>query len=222
MNFFETLINVTPNFLPFLLEGAGVAIKIAVGAFILAIIVGIFLALMLVAQASPIRFLARSYVELIRGTPALTQLFIIYFGLSEIGLSLSPMAAAIIGLGANGAAYLAEIFRAGIGAIDKGQKEAAASLGLPPIEVMRFIILPQAIRIMLPPLVNYAVQLLKDTTLASSVAAPEMMFRARNLVMETYLSMQIYLLVACIYLTICIPLSRLASRLHKPNRGAAH
>ena len=78
MNFFETLINVTPNFLPFLLEGAGVAIKIAVGAFILAIIVGIFLALMLVAQASPIRFLARSYVELIRGTPALTQLFIIY------------------------------------------------------------------------------------------------------------------------------------------------
>ena len=70
------------------------------------------------------------------------------------------MAAAIIGLGANGAAYLAEIFRAGIGAIDKGQKEAAASLGLPPIEVMRFIILPQAIRIMLPPLVNYAVQLL--------------------------------------------------------------
>jgi polar amino acid transport system permease protein/cystine transport system permease protein len=215
MNFFETLINVTPNFLPFLLEGAGVAIKIAVGAFILAIIVGIFLALMLVAQASSIRFLARSYVELIRGTPALTQLFIIYFGLSEIGLSLSPMAAAIIGLGANGAAYLAEIFRAGIGAIDKGQKEAAASLGLPPIEVMRFIILPQAIRIMLPPLVNYAVQLLKDTTLASSVAAPEIMFRARNLVMETYLSMQIYVLVACIYLAISIPLSRLASRLQK-------
>ena len=215
MNFFETLINVTPNFLPFLLEGAGVAIKIAVGAFILAIIVGIFLALMLVAQASPIRFLARSYVELIRGTPALTQLFIIYFGLSEIGLSLSPMAAAIIGLGANGAAYLAEIFRAGIGAIDKGQKKAAASLGLPPIEVMRFIILPQAIRIMLPPLVNYAVQLLKDTTLASSVAAPEIMFRARNLVMETYLSMQIYVLVACIYLAISIPLSRLASRLQK-------
>jgi polar amino acid transport system permease protein/cystine transport system permease protein len=215
MNFFETLINVTPNFLPFLLEGAGVAIKIAVGAFILAIIVGIFLALMLVAQASPIRFLARSYVELIRGTPALTQLFIIYFGLSEIGLSLSPMAAAIIGLGANGAAYLAEIFRAGIGAIDKGQKEAAASLGLPPIEVMRFIILPQAIRIMLPPLVNYAVQLLKDTTLASSVAAPEIMFRARNLVMETYLSMQIFVLVACFYLAISFPLSRLASRLQK-------
>jgi len=215
MNFFETLINVTPNFLPFLLEGAGVAIKIAVGAFILAIIVGIFLALMLVAQASPIRFLARSYVELIRGTPALTQLFIIYFGLSEIGLSLSPMAAAIIGLGSNGAAYLAEIFRAGIGAIDKGQKEAAASLGLPPIEVMRFIILPQAIRIMLPPLVNYAVQLLKDTTLASSVASPEIMFRARNLVMETYLSMQIYVLVACIYLAISILLSHLASRLQK-------
>ena len=221
-NFFETLFRVLPSFLPFLLEGAKVAVQIAFGALIIAIVLGLFLAIMLVMRIKVVRFLARSYVEIMRGTPALLQLFIIYFGLSDIGLSLSPMAAAIIGLGANGSAYLAEVFRAGIGAIDKGQKEAAASLGLPPIEVMRFIILPQALRIMLPPLVNYAVQLLKDTTLASSVAAPEMMFRARNLVMETYLSMQIYLLVACIYLTICIPLSRLASRLHKPNRGAAH
>jgi len=222
IDFFETLIRVIPIFVPFLLEGAEVAIQIAFGALIIAIILGFFLALMLVLQIKFVRFLARSYVEIMRGTPALTQLFIIYFGLSDIGLSLSPMAAAIIGLGANGSAYLAEVFRAGIGAVDKGQKEAALSLGLPPIEVMRFIILPQAVRIMLPPLVNYAVQLLKDTTLASSVAAPEIMFRARNLVMETYLSMQIYLLVACIYLTISIPLSRLASRIQKPVLGEAH
>ena len=150
-----------------------------------------------------------------RGTPALTQLFIIYFGLADIGLGMPPLAAAIVGLGANGAAYLSEVFRAGISAIHRGQTEAALSLGLPPLEVMRFVVLPQAVRIMLPAFVNYAVQLLKDTTLASSVAAPEIMFRARNLVMETYLSMQIYLLVACIYLAMSIPLSHLAARLQR-------
>ena len=113
------------------------------------------------------------------------------------------------------------MFRAGISAIHRGQTEAALSLGLPPVEVMRFVVLPQAIRIMLPPSSTMRVQLLKDTTLASSVAAPEIMFRARNLVMETYLSMQIYLLVACIYLAMSIPLSHLAARLQRSGAGLA-
>lgn len=218
MGFWEILIREIPHFLPVLLEGAVVAIEVAAGALCLALVGGLVLALMLRAPVAAIRVAARSYVELMRGTPALTQLFIIYFGLADIGLGMPPLAAAIVGLGANGAAYLAEVFRAGISAIHRGQTEAALSLGLPPIEVMRFVVLPQAIRIMLPAFVNYAVQLLKDTTLASSVAAPEIMFRARNLVMETYLSMQIYLLVACIYLAMSIPLSHLAARLQR----AAH
>lgn len=213
MEFWETLVRVTPEFLPFLLEGAVVAFQIAAGALGVALVGGLFLAIMLTAPLWPLAMVARGYVELMRGTPALTQLFIIYFGLSEIGLSLPPLVAAIIGLGMNGAAYLSEVFRAGISAIHRGQTEAALSLGLPPADVMRFVVLPQAVRIMLPAFVNYSVQLLKDTTLASSVAAPEIMFRARNLVMETYLSMQIYLLVACIYLAMSIPLSHLAARL---------
>jgi polar amino acid transport system permease protein/cystine transport system permease protein len=155
-----------------------------------------------------------------RGTPALTQLFIIYFGLADIGLGMPPMAAAIVGLGANGAAYLAEVFRAGISAVHRGQNEAALSLGLPPIDVMRFVVLPQATRIMVPPFCNYAIQLLKDTSLVSSVAAPEIMFRARNLVMDTYLSMHVYVLAAAIYLAISIPLSHLASRLQRNLKGA--
>jgi polar amino acid transport system permease protein/cystine transport system permease protein len=215
MEFWEILIRVTPQFLPVLLEGAVIAIEVAAGALCLAMVGGLLLAIMLVAPIGPLRVVARSYVELMRGTPALTQLFIIYFGLAEIGLSLPPLAAAIIGLGMNGAAYLSEVFRAGIGAIHRGQTEAALSLGLPPVDVLRFIVLPQAVRIMLPAFCNYSVQLLKDTTLASSVAAPEIMFRARNLVMETYLSMQIYLLVACIYLAMSIPLSHLAARLQR-------
>ena len=221
MDFWETLVRVAPYFLPVLLEGALVAVKVAFGALMLALAGGLALALLLITPLRPLRILARAYVELMRGTPALTQLFIIYFGLSDIGLSLSPLAAAIIGLGANGAAYLAEVFRAGIGAIQRGQTEAALSLGLPPTDVMRFVVLPQAVRIMLPPLCNYAVQLLKDTTLASSVAAPEIMFRARNLVMETYLSMQVYILVACIYLALSIPLSHIAARLQLRAQGGA-
>jgi polar amino acid transport system permease protein/cystine transport system permease protein len=215
VEFWQTLVRVTPDFLPLLLEGAVVAIEIAAGALCVALAGGLVLAVMLLAPLRVVRIVARSYVELMRGTPALTQLFIIYFGLSDVGLSFPPFAAAIIGLGANGAAYLSEVFRAGITAIHRGQTEAALSLGLPPIEVMRFVVLPQAVRIMLPAFCNYAVQLLKDTTLASSVAAPEIMFRARNLVMETYLSMQIYLLVACIYLAMSIPLSHLAARLQR-------
>jgi polar amino acid transport system permease protein/cystine transport system permease protein len=215
MGFWEILVRVTPQFLPVLLEGAVIAIEVAAGALCLAMVGGLLLAIMLVAPLAPVRIVARSYVELMRGTPALTQLFIIYFGLAEIGLSLPPLAAAIIGLGMNGAAYLSEVFRAGIGAIHRGQTEAALSLGLPPVDVLRFVVLPQAVRIMLPAFCNYSVQLLKDTTLASSVAAPEIMFRARNLVMETYLSMQIYLLVACIYLGMSIPLSHLAARLQR-------
>jgi polar amino acid transport system permease protein/cystine transport system permease protein len=221
MDFWETLIRVTPRFLPILLEGAAVAVQVALGAIAVALTGGLALAILLIAPLRPIRFLARAYVELMRGTPALTQLFIIYFGLSDVGFSLPPLAAAITGLGGNGAAYLAEVFRAGIGAIHKGQTEAALSLGLPPADVMRFVVLPQAVRIMLPPLCNYAVQLLKDTTLASSVAAPEIMFRARNLVMETYLSMQIYVMVACIYLALSIPLSHLAARLQARAQGGA-
>ena len=218
MAFWNVLVRVTPQFLPVLLGGALVAIKIAFGAMLIALAGGLVLALVM---QTPLRMAARAYVELMRGTPALTQLFIIYFGLADIGLGMPPLPSAIVGLGANGAAYLAEIFRAGIAAVHRGQSEAALSLGIPPSQVMRHVMLPQAIGLMLPPLCNYAVQLLKDTTLASSVAAPEIMFRARNLVMETYLSMQVYVLVACIYLSLSIPLSHLAARLQaRALRGA--
>ncbi len=201
------------NFLPILLGGAIVSTQVAAGALLVAICGGLALALLSQSRAAPPRWIAACYVELIRGTPALAQLFIIYFGLADLGLGMPPMVAAIVGLGVNGSAYLAEVFRAGIQAINRGQTEAAVSLGMTPAVAMRFVVLPQATRVMLPPFVNYSVQLLKDTSLISAIAAPEIMFRARNLVMETYESMTIYLLVAAIYLSISIPLSHLAARL---------
>ncbi len=210
---------VAPGFLPVLLEGAWVAVQVAAGGLAVALAGGLALAVLSISPAKPVRVVAWAYIEVIRGTPALAQLFIIYFGLSDIGIGLSPMSAAIIGLGANGAAYLSQVYRAGIEAIHRGQTEAALSLGMTPVGAMRYVVLPQAFRIMLPPFCNYAIQLLKDTSLVSSVAAPEIMFRARNLVMETYLSMHIYLLVAAIYLAISIPLSHLAARLQQRLRS---
>jgi polar amino acid transport system permease protein/cystine transport system permease protein len=171
---------------------------------------------------SPLRMLrglASAYIEILRGTPALAQLFVIYFGLPDIGIHPEPVTAAIIGLGINGSAYLAEIYRAGIEAIHKGQIEAALSLGMTPTRAMQYIILPQALRMMLPPITNFSIILLKDTALVSVVAAPEIMFFARNLVTETFLSMHVYLLAALIYLCMTIPMARVVAVLER-NRQA--
>jgi polar amino acid transport system permease protein/cystine transport system permease protein len=131
---------------------------------------------------------------------------------------LAPVPAAIIGFGINGGAYLTEVFRAGIEAVHRGQTEAALSIGMTRIQALRIIILPQATRVILPPLGNFAIGLLKDTSVASSVAAPELTFRAHMLVDQTYLSTQIYLMVAALYLTMSLPLAHLVRRLER--RGA--
>ena len=216
-----TMIEVFPRFMPVLLAGAVIAVEVAAGALIVALIGGLVLALANLAPFKPLRIAARSYIELMRGTPALTQLFIIYFGLPDVtGIDLAPVPAAIIGLGLNGAAYLADVYRAGIEAIHRGQREAALSLGLPPVDVMRYVVLPQALQIMVPPFCNFGIQLLLNTSLVSAVAAPEIMFRARQLVKESYLSTQVYILAAVIYLAVSIPLSHLTARLQFKLQGA--
>ena len=221
IKFWTELFENLPDWGPQMLRAAGETLQLTAASFILAMLIGSFVALVRRSDMAPLRWAAILYIEVGRGTPALVILFLIYFGLPAVSpnLQFDSFTAAAIGLGLQGGAVMAEVFRAGIEAVDTGQREAALSLGLPPVDVLRFVVLPQALRIMLPPLCNYAVQLLKDTTLASSVAAPEIMFRARNLVMETYLSMQVYLLVACIYLCFSIPMSHLASRLEARARG---
>jgi polar amino acid transport system permease protein/cystine transport system permease protein len=144
--------------------------------------------------------------------PVLTQLFIIYFGLTEIGIRLDPLPAAIIGFGINGGAYLTEVFRSGIESVHQGQMEAAQMLGMRRLEALRIVILPQAMRVVLPPLGNFAIGLLKDTALASAVAAPELMFRARTLVDKTFLATEIFVTAAAIYLVMSVPLGYLTRR----------
>jgi His/Glu/Gln/Arg/opine family amino acid ABC transporter permease subunit len=215
MHFWQRLWEELPYFLEVLIPAAGMTVRIAAGAFVLAIVVGLFLALLQTLKAPLITPLIRAYIEVIRGTPVLAQLFILYFGLTEIGIRFTPVQAAILGLGLNGAAYLAEVFRAGIGSIHAGQMEAALTVGMTPLMAMRYVVLPQALNVVVPPTTNYSIALLKDTAVVSAVAAPEIMFKARNLVMETYLSSQIYLLVAVMYLAMSLILAFVSRRLER-------
>jgi His/Glu/Gln/Arg/opine family amino acid ABC transporter permease subunit len=198
--------------LPLLLLAAVTTVQVTLGGFVIAVVIGVVLG---TVQSFRWRLLGTCiavYVDVFRAVPVLTQLFIIYFGLTEIGIRLDPVPAAIVGFGLNGGALLTEVFRAGINAVPRGQMEAAQMLGMTRLKAMRLIILPQAMRIVLPPLGNFAIGLLKDTALASAVAAPELMFRARNLVDKTFLSSQIYLATAAIYLVMSLPLGYLTRR----------
>ncbi|MFT4041270.1 MAG: amino acid ABC transporter permease [Thermomicrobiales bacterium] len=204
-----------PYFLEVLIPAAGMTVRIAAGAFVLAIVVGLALALLQTFRIGLLNIILRAYIEVVRGTPVLAQLFILYFGLTQVGIRFTPVQAAIIGLGLNGGAYLAEVFRAGIDSIHRGQMEAALTVGMTPLAAMRWVIIPQALRVVVPPTTNYSIALLKDTAVVSAVAAPEIMFKARNLVTETYLSAQIYLLVALMYLCMSLVLAWISRRLER-------
>jgi His/Glu/Gln/Arg/opine family amino acid ABC transporter permease subunit len=200
------------DLLPVLLIGAITTVEVTAGGFVIAVLIGLLCAIMGSFRSRLLRAAIATYVDVFRAVPVLTQLFIIYFGLTEIGIRLDPVSAAIVGFGVNGGAYLTEVFRAGIASIHQGQLEAAQMLGMTRLGAMRIIILPQAMRVVLPPLGNFAIGLLKDTALASAVAAPELMFRARNLVDKTFLSTQIYVATAAIYLAMSLPLGHLTRR----------
>lgn len=204
-----------PQFLSFLFAGAIMTVIVTVGGFVVAIILGVLSAICRTGRSKPLRFLAYVYVEVFRAVPVLTQLFIIYFGLGAIGIRLDPIPAAIAGFGLNGGAYLTEVFRGGIEAVGRGQVEAAYALGINQLRTLAFIVLPQAFRISLPSLVNFAIGLLKDTSLASAVAAPELSFNAHMLVDRTFLSTQIYMLVALFYLAISLPMAAVGRRLER-------
>lgn len=196
-----------PELLSLLLLGTVTTIEISALSFIAATAIGLFLATMQTFPNRMLRILINCYVELFRGIPVLPQLFILYFGLAQIGIKLNPVSAAVLGFGLNGGAYLTEAFRAGLQSIPRGQSEAAMMIGMTRSKVLRHVLLPQAMRVVLPSLANYAVGLLKDTALASAVAAPELSFYARSLVTRTYLSGPIYVMVAVIYVLLSLPLS---------------
>lgn len=201
---------------PLLLLGAGVTIKITVMSVALGVLIGLFVGIARICRMRPLRFLAAVYVDFFRGTPLLVQIFLFYFAVPVItGQRIDPYVAAVGSCGINSGAYVAEIVRAGIQSIDEGQMEAGRSLGMTWAQTMRYIIVPQAIKRVIPPLGNEFIALLKDSSLVSVIGFEELTRRGQLIIAKTYGSLEIWFSVAIIYLVMTLSISRLVAYLEK-------
>ncbi len=199
-----------------LLEGLGKTIALALISFALALVVGVIFGLFSVAPIKGLRVFASIYVDIIRGIPMMVLAFFIFFGLSDaIGVTIPDFAAGVITLTLNASAYIAEIVRGGINAVPKGQMEASRSLGLSYLRTMQKIILPQAIRIMIPSFVNQFVISLKDTTIISVIGVVELLQTGKIIVARTMQSTYVYLIIAIMYLIVITALTKFAKVLEK-------
>ena len=204
------------NSFPLLLVGAGVTIKITALSVALGVVIGLFVGIARISRIKLLRVLAAIYVDFFRGTPLLVQIFLVYFALPVItGQRVDPFVAAIGSCGINSGAYVAEIFRAGIQSIDKGQMEAGRSLGMTWVQTMRYIIVPQAFKRVIPPLGNEFIALLKDSSLVSVIGFEELTRRGQLIIAKTYGSFEIWLTVAAIYLVMTLTIARLVSYLER-------
>lgn len=198
---------------PFLLKGTLFTLELSLGGMVFGLLLGFMLALMRLSRFWPLSWLSRFYVSVFRGTPLIAQLFMIYYGLPQFGIELDPIPAAMIGLSLNTAAYTSETLRAAISSIEKGQWEAAASIGMNPWQTLRRVILPQAARTALPPLGNSFIGLVKDTSLAATIQVPELFRQAQLVTSRTLEVFTMYLAASIIYWVLATVLSFLQNRL---------
>ncbi|KAM9865763.1 L-cystine transport system permease protein YecS [Leucobacter aridicollis] len=217
MEFIENVIGVMPK----LIKAVPIVAQLALGAMVLALVLGLLIALARLSSSRILRGIAVVYVEVLRGTPLLVQLVYIYFVLPVVGVQLDPVAAGIIGLGLNYAAYLSEVYRTSILAIDSGQTEAALSLGYTPTKALWRIVIPQSFKVALGPIGNYFIAMVKDTALTSVIAVSEILKTANTLNSQTFQTVEIYTAAAVLYLALSLPLSRLVIVLEKKVRSRA-
>lgn len=208
--------------LPVILEGLRLTIQYSIVAIVLMVIIGLVAALMRLSKIAPLRWLATAYVEIFRSTPLLVQLFFIVLGLPAIlpvnhwfGQLFYPILAAAVTLSLNEGAYVTEIIRAGILGVDRGQKEAAESIGMNGFQTMRYIVLPQAFKRMIPPLVNQAAQTIKDTSLLAPVGIAELVYKGEIVISETFASFAIWGLIAVLYFILIFSVSKFSSYLER-------
>ncbi|NKL21262.1 amino acid ABC transporter permease [Rhizobium leguminosarum] len=211
--FFVVYKEYLPSWWPELMAGVVATLQITIGAFAVALVFGVLAAIARVSRNVVLKAIAVSYIELARSIPGLVVLFLIYFGLVPLGIAMEAITAAIIGLGVTAGGYLAEIFRAGIEATHRGQREAGMAVGMTPAKIYRYVILPQAFRIVLPPLVNMLINVLKESSLASLISAPEIMLQAKDISSTDFLPLHVLILAGAIYLAMALPMSFIASRL---------
>lgn len=197
-----------------LLKGLVVTLEISAVSFLLALAIGMTVALCRLSDSIVARGLARIYLEAIRNTPLLVQIYLLYFVLAPI-LNFDRWFAAVFALAVFEGAFAAEIFRSGILSVPKGQTEAAMSVGLTRAQTYRLVIIPQAVRIMLPPLTSLAVSLVKHSAIVSAIAMFDLFNEARTIVSETFLSYEVYLTTGAIYLAVTLVLSLLVTALER-------
>jgi polar amino acid transport system permease protein len=198
-----------------LIEGVFLTLELAAVAICLGSVVGLVAALARTSRLAVVNWAAQGYIGLFRGTPLLMQLFFIYFGLPYLGVNVDRAVAAIVALTLYSGAYIAEIVRAGIESVAKGQRDAAQSLGLSFVQVMRHVVIPQAGLVTLPPLVGFYISVVKDTSLAYVIGYSELLRNAQSIIDRTARPMEVYLVVGLLYFAICFPLSRMVARLEK-------
>ena len=208
-----------PQYFPLIAAATRRTLQISVVSIVLGSLLGALAGLMRVQPLRPVRFLAAAYVELLRNIPLMLVLYLIYFGLGAF-FPVSPFWAAVVGLSVFEGAYVAEILRAGIESVDRGQMEAARSLGMSWLQSMRHVIVPQAVRRSLPPLTGQFVSLVKDSSLASLVSYEELMLVGRQVNSRIFSPFEVFLTIGAIYFVICLALSLLSrwqeARLARP------
>ncbi len=207
--------NDAAEYLPILLQGAKLTILVTLGSLALSTVLGLVWALMRVSGNKILSKISGGVINLLRGIPIIVLLFYIYFVMPDMGVSLTAVQAAIIGLGVAYSAYQAENFRAGIQAIDRGQIEAAMAMGMSWSMTMRRVVLPQAVKIVLPPYGNIMIMMLKDSSQASTITVAELALQGKLIAVSTFKNATVFSLVALIYLVMCVPLILLVRHLEK-------
>jgi His/Glu/Gln/Arg/opine family amino acid ABC transporter permease subunit len=202
-----------------LLAGLLLTIELTIVVISLSLVFALLVALGGLSRFWPLQWLVRCYIELVRGTPLLLQLVYIYYVLPEIGIRLDSFSAGTLALTLNYSAYISEVYRSGIQAISKGQHDAAAALGMTRGLAMRRIILPQAIRIVIPSLGNYFISLFKDTALCSVVSIQEVLFTAQILAAQNFQYFTLYTVVGIMYFAVSFPAARLVGYLERVTRA---
>jgi His/Glu/Gln/Arg/opine family amino acid ABC transporter permease subunit len=212
-----TIIDTAIRYWPLLLSGFWVTLKLAAIITVVSTVIGTVLALIKMSNFKWASFLVTAYVEIVRGTPPLLQLFIVFYTAPTIGIVLDAEVAAIVALGGYGSAFTCEIVRAGLLGVPVGQLEAGRSLGMKGPSLYRWVILPQAFRLIVPPMTSQVILNLKGTSLALTITVGELMFRAYEGANNTFRPGDFYLLAGILYLCVSIPLSRLAKRFELDN-----
>ncbi|MGI6364144.1 MAG: amino acid ABC transporter permease [Bacillota bacterium] len=201
--------------LPSLLEGAQLSLLVSALSVAFGISLGILIATARLSKVWPLRALAGAYVAFLRGTPMIVQIFIVHFGLSELGLTLPALVSGIVALSLNSGAYMGEVFRGGIQSIDIGQTQAGLSLGLTNFQVFRYIVFPQAFRRVIPSMGNEMITLTKDSSLVSFIAITELTYKATLIASRTYEYFTMYIGIAIVYFAITYTLSVLLGMLER-------